>query len=84
MTVNQPQFPHPTDIDDDLAILWALNQERLGKLRIEGIISTFGNANLGRTLMHCCSLGRLGSEPRYSEEVISTRLCWIRPLVWTF
>lgn len=45
MTVDQPQFPHPTDIDDDLALLYALHMERLGRLRVQGIISTFGNAN---------------------------------------
>lgn len=45
MTVDQPQFPHPTDIDDDLAVLFALHQQRLGNLLIEGIVTTFGNAN---------------------------------------
>eukprot|EP00658_Telonema_sp_P-2_P070334 TRINITY_DN59879_c0_g2_i3.p1 TRINITY_DN59879_c0_g2~~TRINITY_DN59879_c0_g2_i3.p1 ORF type:complete len:365 (+),score=72.96 TRINITY_DN59879_c0_g2_i3:326-1420(+) len=49
MTVLQPQFPFPTDIDDDLALLFALYQQQRGELVIEGIVTTFGNANQSST-----------------------------------
>ena len=39
MTVNQPQFPHPTDIDDDLALLYAVHMERLGRIIVQVTIA---------------------------------------------